>query len=188
MSQKCQKSGTYIIWIAPQALGFARVFVIIKSKSTNILLKKGLRPQNRDHCNSLTNLLLVERWITFYWFAMIQCHTVVNFINVLRANFTYERLFDSFSYLHVTRENLPKRCSYEKCACKTLMKLTPGVNFINILRAAFAPVDPKSVKRYWQLDWILTLLEATGVKAVRKNMLVKSTPDWKWDFVVAKSR
>jgi len=32
----------------------------------------------------------------------------------------------------------------------------------------FAPVDPKSVKRYWQLDWILTLLGATGVKAVRK--------------------
>jgi len=24
---------------------------------------------------------------------------------------------------------------------------SPGVNFINVLRAAFAPVDPKSVKR-----------------------------------------
>ncbi len=24
------------------------------------------------------------------------------------------------------------------------------------------------VKRYWKLDWILTLLGATGVKAVRK--------------------
>ncbi len=44
----------------------------------------------------------------------------------------------------------------------------PGVNFINDLGAAFAPVDPKSVKRYWQLDWILTLLGATGVKAVSK--------------------
>jgi len=48
------------------------------------------------------------------------------------------------------------------------MKLTPGVNFINVLRAAFVPVDSKSVKRYWQLDWILTLLGATGVKAARK--------------------
>ena len=46
--------------------------------------------------------------------------------------------------------------------------LAAGVNFINVLWAAFAPVDPKSVKRYWQLDWILTLLGATGVKAVRK--------------------
>jgi len=45
----------------------------------------------------------------------------------------------------------------------------PGINFINVLRAAFAPpVDPKSVKRYWQLDWILTLLGVTGVKAVHK--------------------
>jgi len=29
-----------------------------------------------------------------------------------------------------------------------------GVNFINILRAAFAHVDPKSVKRYWQFDFL----------------------------------
>ncbi len=46
--------------------------------------------------------------------------------------------------------------------------LSPGVNFINVLRAAFAPVDPKRVKRYWQLDSILTLLGATGVKAASK--------------------
>jgi hypothetical protein len=45
---------------------------------------------------------------------------------------------------------------------------TPRINFINILRAAFAPVDLKSVKRYWQHDWIVTLLGAMGVKAVRK--------------------
>jgi len=44
----------------------------------------------------------------------------------------------------------------------------PGVNFINVLQAAFAPVDPKSIKRYWQLDWILTLLGATSIKAVCK--------------------
>ncbi len=35
--------------------------------------------------------------------------TVVNFINVLHANFTYKGLFGSFFYLHVTREKLPKR-------------------------------------------------------------------------------
>jgi len=49
-----------------------------------------------------------------------------------------------------------------------LSLLRSGINFINVLRTAFALVDPKSVKRYWQLDWILTLLGATGVKAVRK--------------------
>ncbi len=47
------------------------------------------------------------------------------------------------------------------------MKKISGVNFI-ILRAAFVPVDPKSVKRYLQLDWILTLLGATSVKTILK--------------------
>ena len=41
-------------------------------------------------------------------------------------------------------------------------------NFINVLLAAFVPQDLNSVKRYWQLVWILRLLGATGVKAVRK--------------------
>jgi len=35
-----------------------------------------------------------------------------------------------------------------KCACKMLMKLTTGVNFINILCPAFTLADPKSAKRY----------------------------------------
>jgi len=39
---------------------------------------------------------------------------------------------------------------------------------MNVLRAAIAPVDPKSIKRYLQLEWILTLLRATGVKAAPK--------------------
>ncbi len=56
------------------------------------------------------------------------------------------------------------------------MKLTLGVNFFNVLQAAFAPVAPKSVKRYWQFDWVLTLWGATGVKALRRT-LMKSTPD-----------
>jgi hypothetical protein len=44
----------------------------------------------------------------------------------------------------------------------------PRLNFINVLCPAFTCVDPKSVKRYWQLDWVLTLCGATGVKAVCK--------------------
>jgi len=50
---------------------------------------------------------------------------MVNFINVLRANFFYKSLFGSFFYLHVTRAKLPKRHSYKKFARKMLMKLTP---------------------------------------------------------------
>jgi len=51
----------------------------------------------------------------------------------------------------------------------------PGLYLINVLLAAFAPVDPKSVKRYWQFDWFLTLLGSTSIKAVRWT-LMKSTP------------
>jgi hypothetical protein len=56
----------------------------------------------------------------------------------------------------------------KKTKKKSFIGSAQGVNFINVLREAFAPVDPKSVKRYWQLDWILMLLGATGVNAVRK--------------------
>jgi len=37
-------------------------------------------------------------------------------------------------------------CVQAKAAQRMLMKLTPGVNFTNILRTAFMLVDPKSVK------------------------------------------
>ncbi len=55
------------------------------------------------------------------------------------------------------------------------------VNFINVLHKAFTHIDPKSVKRYRRLDWVLTLWGATGIKAVRKT-LVKLTPAraWRW--------
>jgi hypothetical protein len=56
---------------------------------------------------------------------MMKLTPVVNFINILCANFTYKRLFSSFFYLHVTREKLPKRRSYKKFSHKMLMKLRP---------------------------------------------------------------
>jgi len=51
-----------------------------------------------------------------------------------------------------------------------------GLNLINVLRTAFTLVDPESIKRYWQLDWVLTLWGAAGVKAVCRT-LMKSSPD-----------
>jgi len=52
-----------------------------------------------------------------------------------------------------------------------------GLNFVNILCTAFTCIDPKIVERYWQLDWVLTLWGATGVKAVHKyvHMFMKLT-------------
>ncbi len=54
-------------------------------------------------------------------------------------------------------------------------QIRTGVNFINVLRTAFALVDPKNVKRYWGFDWILTLLGSMSVKAVHR-MLMKFSP------------
>ncbi len=59
----------------------------------------------------------------------------------------------------------------QKCAREMLVKSTLGVNFINVLPAAFEHVDPKSVKRYWGFDWILTLLGSTSVKAIHRRLM-----------------
>jgi len=53
--------------------------------------------------------------------------------------------------------------------------LTPGVNLINVLRAAFACADPKSVKKDWQLDCLFALFGSVCVKAAHR-MLMKLTP------------
>jgi hypothetical protein len=64
-----------------------------------------------------------------------------------------------------------------KAASKTLMKLTPGLNFINILDTALTLEDPKSVKKtvksFYALDfWNLR------VKKLCVNMLMKSTSSY----------
>ena len=56
-----------------------------------------------------------------------------------------------------------------------MVKLTPVVNFINVLRAAFTPADPKSAKKTVKLSSFFPLLGSAGVKASRR-MLVKLTP------------
>jgi len=43
-----------------------------------------------------------------------------------------------FHQKNVIREKLLKTLSYKKAACKMLMNMKPMVNFINILRPAFA--------------------------------------------------
>jgi hypothetical protein len=43
------------------------------------------------------------------------------------------------------------------------MKLNPGVNFINVLRTAFAPLDPKSVKK--DTDYLTEFLHFWDLQA-----------------------
>jgi hypothetical protein len=56
-----------------------------------------------------------------------------------------------------------------------LVKLTTGVNFINILRTAFALVAPRGVRIQSNCQCLFTLLESTSVKAVCR-MLMKLSP------------
>jgi len=51
-----------------------------------------------------------------------------------------------------------------------------GVDFINVLRAAFAHVDPKSVRIQSNPQYLFTLLGSTCVKAVPRT-LMKLSPD-----------
>jgi len=55
-------------------------------------------------------------------------------------------------------------------------KRITGVNFINVLRAAFALADPKSTKKTDNLTDFFALLGSACVKAARR-MLLKLTPD-----------
>jgi len=60
-------------------------------------------------------------------------------------------------------------------ARKMMVKLTPGVNFINILLAAFKCAHPKSAKRQSSCQSFFGLSGSWRAKAARK-MIVKLTP------------
>ena len=59
--------------------------------------------------------------------------------------------------------------------CAAIMVCTSGVNFTNVLCAAFMLVDPKTVKKIENLTVFFTLLGSEGVKAVRR-ILMKLSP------------
>ncbi len=69
--------------------------------------------------------------------------------------------------------------SYRRKSCvrKMLVKSTPGLNFINVLRTAFTRVDPKSVRIQSNPQYLFTLLGSTCAKAARRT-LMKSTPGY----------
>ena len=63
----------------------------------------------------------------------------------------------------------------EPLAASTAIGKRPGVNFTNILRAAFTRADPKSAKKLLELNDFFSLLGSAPVKAAHR-MLVKLTP------------
>ncbi len=87
----------------------------------------------------------------------------VNFINVLCAHFCTKFWSQKLQTCVLGLIFFGAKILHKKHAHKMLMKLTqglnipsqdmtlnilPGVNFTNVLRTAFALVDPKGVKRY----------------------------------------
>jgi len=52
-----------------------------------------------------------------------------------------------------------------------LTNSTPGVNFTNLLRAAFALVDPESVKIQLSHQCLFMLLESASIKVVRRTLM-----------------
>ncbi len=69
--------------------------------------------------------------------------------------------------------NLPT----QKAACKILVKSTSGVNFINVLRAAFAHADSKSAKRIDNLMSFLCFC-ATHVKSACRTLMKLASGGW----------
>jgi hypothetical protein len=68
--------------------------------------------------------------------------------------------------------------SLEKCITEELlasMHLRLGVNFINVLQAAFAQADPKRAKKTDNLTVFYVLSGSAGTKAARR-MLMKLRP------------
>jgi len=63
-----------------------------------------------------------------------------------------------------------------KAECKTVVKLTPSGNFINVVHEAFTHIYPKSANKTVTLSVFFELLESECVKAAYKA-LVKLTPD-----------
>jgi len=57
--------------------------------------------------------------------------------------------------------------------------ITDGVNFTNVLQAAFMHVDPKNLHVFF------ALLGSVPIKALHK-MLVKSTPGWEFTKLLTK--
>jgi len=63
-----------------------------------------------------------------------------------------------------------------KAVRKTLMKLSDGVIFINVLQAAFVHADPKSAKNDSQVISLFALSGSERIKVLCK-MFMKLTPE-----------
>ena len=103
--------------------------IIIAPYATIFLRQKKLQSQNitRESCkkhfcnkNTCVKCLWNQHLVSISW---------TLYAHIFHTNFFPKQNVTR----HVTREKLPNQRSYEKFVRKMLMKLTPVVNFINIL-------------------------------------------------------
>ncbi len=82
-------------------------------------------------------------------------------------------LLSKFFIMCIKRSSLTAKIEIRRK--KSFIWSTPGLDFINILRTAFTPVVPQSVRTQSSRQYLFTLLGPTSVKAVRRT-LMKLTP------------
>ncbi len=59
-----------------------------------------------------------------------------------------------------------------------VLLLTPGVNFINVLRAALTRADPESAKNTVKLSVFFPLLGSASVKAACRTLMILTPGGW----------
>ncbi len=110
--------------------------------------------------------LIHEVWMCKYWihtctnnlYFELYFNPQISYISLMVCKKTYFKIIFGAPLMASEAQNLFK----ENCR--------PSVNFTNVLCPAYTLVDPKTVKRCWQLDWILTLLGAAGIKVACKHV------------------
>jgi len=101
------------------------------------------------------DLLLAIIWKYFCFLYNKKDHiSGVNFINILLERFSYKSKLRRFSLITFGFVKFWPQNIGAKCASKMLMKLRPGVDFINALHTAFTNVGPKSAKQHCWLDYL----------------------------------
>ncbi len=107
----------------------------------------------------------------------------VNFINMisyaqlLQTQMLWRSTSISITFLYTTLLVHSTRgyTNFTKCCTPT------GVNFFNVLRAAFALADPKCAKRHSSWQCRLALLGPTSVKAARKTLMKLRQGVWEFN-------
>jgi len=108
------------------------MFLVVVNLYLQIVLERKF-PFTLSSISTFSQNLVFQRLdLSYFWshFDLVEmniqiiCQPSVNFINVKRAIFSYERCFSSFPLVTCTYKKLQKWHSYIKFACLTLMKLT----------------------------------------------------------------